>query len=82
MLAGSANGSVPVELFTTISELTSWDIPVVVPVTSTDSSVGPALVAKVGAIHAMGFTGRQARIALMVALARGGVSGVREWFGG
>ncbi|GAB3883400.1 asparaginase [Kibdelosporangium lantanae] len=82
VLAGSANGSVPVELFTTISELTSWDIPVVVPVTSTDSSVGPALVAKVGAIHAMGFTGRQARIALMVALARGGVSGVREWFGG
>lgn len=81
VLEGSANGSVPVELFTTISELTSWDIPVVVPVTSADSSVGPALVAKVGAIHAMGFTGRQARIALMVALGRGGVSAVGEWFG-
>jgi L-asparaginase/Glu-tRNA(Gln) amidotransferase subunit D len=82
VLEGSANGSVPVELFTAISELTSWDIPVVVPVTSSDESVGPMLVAKVGAVLARGFTGRQARIALMVALGGGGVTAVREWFGG
>ena len=82
VLEGSANGCVPVELFTTISELTSWDIPVVVPVTSSDESVGPMLVATVGAVLARGFTGRQARIALMVALGGGGVTAVREWFGG
>lgn len=88
VLEGTGVGNVPVELFTTISELTEWDIPVVVASRSRthtgrldqlQSAAG--LAAGVGAIGARGLPPVQARAALMVALGAGGVDAVRDWFG-
>ena len=77
----------PVELFTVISELTSWDIPVVVasrarthPAVLDKPFDGTAMATTVGAISARGLSPAHARIALMVALAGGGVAAVRHWF--
>jgi L-asparaginase len=87
VLEGTGNGNVPVELFTTISELTEWDIPVVIasrghayPGALEDLPLGTGLAAKVGAIGARGLAPAKARCALMVALGAGGVDAVREWF--
>jgi L-asparaginase len=87
VLEGTGTGNVPVELFTTISELTEWDIPVVIasrshaPATALeDMYFGAGLAAKVGAIGARGLAPAQARSALMVALGAGGVDAVRQWF--
>jgi L-asparaginase len=87
VLAGTGAGNVPVELFTTIAELTGWDVPVVVasrahaPATPLDDlPPGTGLAAKVGAIGARGLAPGKARAALMVALGAGGVPAVREWF--
>lgn len=83
VLEGTGSGSVPVELFTAISELSEWDIPVVVASTGPSGmSIGPGLAERMGAISARGLTPVQARMALMVALGSGGVDAVREWFAG
>lgn len=88
VLEGTGPGNVPVDLFTAISELTEWDIPVVVASRSR-TRTGPlgdlggaaGMAAKVGAIGARGLAPGKARVALMVALgAGGGVAAARAWF--
>ncbi|MGW0248640.1 asparaginase [Nocardia goodfellowii] len=87
VLEGTGFGNVPVELFTAISELTSWDIPVVVasrartrPAAVGKPFDGTAMATTVGAISSRGLPPAHARIALMAALAGGGVVAVRQWF--
>ncbi|SFP30097.1 L-asparaginase [Amycolatopsis arida] len=87
VLEGTGAGNVPVELFTTIGELTEWDIPIVLasrartaPAALDDTHAGTGLATKVGAIGARGLGPTQARVALMVALGAGGVTAVRDWF--
>lgn len=79
VLEGTGAGNVPVELFTTIAELSEWDIPVVVSSRARWEGE-PGLAAAIGAIGARGLPPDQARVALMVALAAGGVTEVRRWF--
>jgi len=87
VLEGTGAGNVPASLLATISELTGWDIPVVVAsrcrtrsVPLEDMDLGATLAAKVGAIGARGLSASKARSALMVALGCGGVTAVRDWF--
>ncbi|RSM80702.1 L-asparaginase [Kibdelosporangium aridum] len=81
VLEGTGSGNVPVELFITISELTEWDIPVVIASRAKTPGM-TSLAEKVGAISANGLRPGHARVALMVALAKGGgVNSAREWFG-
>ncbi|MFC7546299.1 asparaginase domain-containing protein [Plantactinospora sp. GCM10030261] len=91
VLAGTGVGNVPVSLLTTIGDLVSWDIPVVV---ASDCRTGPVdvdalspeqgMAFRVGAIPANGLAPAQARAALMVALGGGGdgrnVATVRSYF--
>ena len=83
VLEGSGAGNVPVELFSSIIELTHWEIPVViaprVPVLGRGAT-GAELAEKAGAILAPGMTAGHARVALMVALGGGGVRAAREMF--
>ena len=81
VLEGTGGGNVPVELLIPISELIEWDIPVVIASRS-GPVTGTGLAGKVGAISANGLRAGQARVALMVALAAGGVGAVRTWFAG
>jgi L-asparaginase len=88
VLEGTGQGNVPVELFATISELTGWDIPVVIAssaytgnATLDDLPLAAGLAGKVGAIGARGLAAAHARVALMVTLGGGGVAYTREWFG-
>ncbi|MFF3440650.1 asparaginase [Streptosporangium sp. NPDC002721] len=88
VLEGTGLGNVPVELFTTIAELTEWGIPVVVAsrcrthtVPPEEVRFGAGLAARVGAIGARGLAPSKARCALMVALGAGGIDAVRDWFG-
>ncbi|GIH20089.1 asparaginase [Rugosimonospora africana] len=87
VLEGTGESNVPVNLFSTISDLTEWDIPVViasrcrtrgVPLEHTPTGTGMA--AAIGAIGARGLAPTKARAALMVALGSGGVPAVRDWF--
>ncbi|WP_028478944.1 asparaginase [Nocardia sp. CNY236] len=87
VLEGTGAGNVPVELFTTIDELTSWNIPVVLasraryhPAGGGNAANANELATKLGAIPARGLSPAHARIALMVALASGEVDAVRHWF--
>jgi L-asparaginase len=83
VLEGSGAGNVPVEMFSSIIELTHWEIPVVITprVPVLGRSVGGAeLAEKAGAILAPGMTAGHARVALMVALGGGGVRAAREMF--
>jgi L-asparaginase len=95
VLEGTGLENVPVSLFTTISDLGDWGIPVVVAsrcrVPGTPMAVGrplvddSALAATVGAIGARGLPAVKARYALMAALGTGRessrtVDGVRAWF--
>jgi L-asparaginase len=88
VLEGTGLGNVPVTLFAAISDLTGWDIPVVVATRCRTRPVGlpelppeAGMAAKVGAIGARGLAPEQARVALMVALgADGGVAAARDWF--
>ncbi|MFF5210142.1 asparaginase [Streptosporangium sp. NPDC000396] len=90
VLEGTGMANVPVSLFTAISELTEWGIPVVVAsrcrtrdVALEDMRSGTyGLAAGVGAIGARGLAAAKARIALMVALGTGSAEGVRAWFDG
>lgn len=79
VLEGTGSGNVPVELFTTIAELSEWDIPVVVA-SRAHWPGEPGLAAVVGTIGARGLPPDQSRVALMVALGSGGVPEVRHWF--
>ncbi|CAM02889.1 L-asparaginase [Saccharopolyspora erythraea NRRL 2338] len=88
VLEGTGMGNVPVDLFTAISELVEWDIPVVIAtrgetrVLDLDQlPLGTGLAAEVGAIGARDLSASHARIALMAALSTGGVAAVRDWFG-
>ncbi|MDG4832088.1 asparaginase [Solwaraspora sp. WMMD1047] len=88
VLEGTGAGNVPASLLVTISDLTEWDIPVVVasrcrtrPVDLAEQSLGGEIAAKVGAIGARGLAPGKARCALMVALGHiGGVRVARDWF--
>lgn len=87
VLEGTGAGNVPVELFTTIGELTEWGIPVVLTSRARthasaldDPHDGTGLATKVGAISARGLRPGHARVALMVALGAGGMDAVRAWF--
>ncbi|GAA0517840.1 putative L-asparaginase [Saccharopolyspora subtropica] len=84
VLEGTGAGNVPVDLLTTISDLTDWDIPVVIAgrtrTAPGEAPIGAALALDVGAISARGLTATHARSALMVALADGGVEAARKWF--
>lgn len=85
VLEGTGAGNVPAELFTTIHELTSWDVPVVVASRARthgtlDGPVPGGLAAAVGAIGARGLRATAARYALMAALTTGGVEACRAWF--
>ncbi|MEU8381803.1 asparaginase [Streptosporangium sp. NPDC048865] len=88
VLEGTGLGNVPVELFSTIAELTEWGIPVVVASRCRTGAApldgmrfGAGLAAHVGAIGARGLAPSKARCALMVALGTGGIDAVRDWFG-
>ncbi|MBO2454382.1 asparaginase [Actinomadura barringtoniae] len=88
VLEGTGQGNIPVTLFTTISDLTAWDIPVVIasrsqttttPLDDLPYEIG--LAAKVGAIGARGLPPTKARIALMAALGNGGgLTAAHSWF--
>jgi L-asparaginase len=79
VLEGTGAGNVPVELFGTIDELSTWDIPVVVA--SRAGGTGVGLAARLGAIGAGGLSAEKARIGLMAALAGGGgVAAARAFF--
>jgi L-asparaginase len=79
VLEGTGAGNVPVELLIPIGELTEWGIPVVIA-SRAGSANSTGLAGKVGAISAQGLRPGHARVALMVALATGGVDTVRSWF--
>jgi L-asparaginase len=87
VLEGTGPGNVPTELFTTITELTDWGIPVVVVSRHPDTQQFAAdlphctgLALTLGAISARGLNATKARIALMVALGTGNARRTREWF--
>jgi len=89
VLEGTGEANVPVTLFTAITELSEWDIPVVVASRCHTSGLpldalpfGLGLAAKAGAIGARGLAPVKARAAVMVALGSGGRDAVRDWFGG
>ena len=80
VLEGTGWGNVPVELFGTIMELTQMDIPVVVA--SRVYTVDIGMAERMGAIGAGGLSAQQARMALMVALSKGGgVAAAARYFG-
>jgi L-asparaginase len=70
VLEGTGDGNVPVDLFGTVMGLTQMDIPVVVASRAQTTEIG--LVERMGAISAAGLTAEKARMALMVALSKGG----------
>jgi len=70
VLEGTGDGNVPVELFGTVMGLTQMDIPVVVASRSATADIGMA--ERMGAIAAAGLSAQKARMALMVALSKGG----------
>ncbi|MDN3351604.1 hypothetical protein [Actinomadura sp. DC4] len=86
VLEGTGTGNVPVSLFTAISELTGWGIPVVIASRCRTREVALeemrsgayGLAASVGAIGARGLAAPKVRVALMVALGAGGDA--RKWF--
>jgi L-asparaginase len=87
VLEGTGHGNVPVSLFTTIHDLTEWNIPVVVASRcrttgqlSEHLDTASGLAAKVGAISAHNLAPTKARVALMVALGSAGVDAARDWF--
>ncbi|MFI7039283.1 asparaginase [Microbispora rosea] len=87
VLEGTGAGNIPITLYAALSELTEWDIPVVVasrcrtrPVALEDLPLGLGLAAKVGAIGARGLAPVKARYALMMALGGGGRHAVHDWF--
>jgi L-asparaginase len=87
VLEGTGSYNVPASLLATISDLVSWDIPVVVasrararPVALGELPPGTALAGAVGAIGARGLPATKARAALMVALSAGGGAAAAEHY--
>ncbi|WP_432824922.1 asparaginase [Dactylosporangium sp. CA-092794] len=88
VLEGTGLYNVPASLLAAISDLTEWDIPVVIAsrsrVPDAELALLPAgngLAAGVGAIGSRGLPAGKARAALMVALSTsGGVAAARKWF--
>lgn len=83
VLEATGSGNVPVELFTTINELTGWGVPVVIaaPQGVARSTTGAtALALSIGAISGRSLRPELARVALMYALGAGDLDGVRKWF--
>nr|MDT0662911.1 asparaginase [Micromonospora sp. DSM 115978] len=88
VLEGTGAANVPASLLVAISDLTEWDVPVVVASRCRTHradlaalSLGGGLAARMGAIGARGLPAGKARCALMVALgATGGVRAARDWF--
>jgi L-asparaginase len=88
VLEGTGMFNVPANLLTTISDLTDWDIPVVIAsrchtraVDLTDLPLVNGLAGRVGAIGARRLAPGKARSALMVALgSQGGVQAARDLF--
>ena len=70
VLEGTGAGNVPVELFTEIMGLSSMNIPVVIASRAYTTDIG--LAERMGAINAAGLSAQKARMALMVALSKGG----------
>lgn len=70
VLEGTGDGNVPVELFGTIMSLTGMNIPVVIASRTHSREIG--LAERMGAISAAGLSAQKARMALMVALSKGG----------
>lgn len=80
VLEGTGAGNVPVELFGTIMELAAMNIPVVVASRTYTTDIGMA--ERIGAINAAGLSAPKARMALMVALSKGGgVDAAIRYFG-
>jgi L-asparaginase len=80
VLEGTGAGNVPVELFATIMGLSQMDIPVVVASRAHTSDIG--LAERMGAIGAAGLSAQKARMALMVALGKGGgIEAATRYFG-
>jgi L-asparaginase len=80
VLEGTGEGNVPVELFGEIMSLSQMDIPVVVASRAHTNDIG--MVERMGAIGAAGLSAQKARIALMVALSKGGgVAAAARYFG-
>jgi L-asparaginase len=81
VLEGTGAGNVPVELFGTIMGLSSMDIPVVIASRAPTTDIGMA--ERMGAIAAAGLSAQKARVALMVALSKGGgVEAALRFFAG
>ncbi|MGI5244505.1 asparaginase domain-containing protein [Dactylosporangium sp. CA-139066] len=88
VLEGTGAYNVPASLLAAISDLTDWDIPVVVASRARagragldERPLGTGLAGAVGAIGSRGLPAGKARAALMVALAAGGgVAAAREYF--
>ena len=87
VLEGTGMANVPVGLFATISELSEWDIPVVIASRCRTRGVPledlhPARVSPASSGRsAPGACAPEGARALMVALGAGGVKAVRDWFG-
>jgi L-asparaginase len=80
VLEGTGAGNVPVELFAAIMGLSQMDIPVVVASRAHTSDIG--LAERMGAIGAAGLSASKARMALMVALGKGGgIEAAARYFG-
>jgi L-asparaginase len=88
VLEGTGAGNVPAGLLATISDLTEWDIPVVIASRCRttahpplpDPARGAGLALTVGAISARGLSAPKARAALTVALGTGSAARARQWF--
>ena len=88
VLEGTGMFNVPAALLATVSDLTEWDIPVVIASRCRNRDIdlaqlplGNGLAGGVGAIGARGLAPGKARSALMVALgSHGGVDAARDWF--
>ncbi|MFG2037008.1 asparaginase domain-containing protein [Dactylosporangium sp. NPDC048998] len=87
VLEGTGLCNVPASLLAAISDLTEWDIPVVVasrcrtrPVALDALPLGTGMAGQVGAIGARDLAPAKARAALMVALGGGGVAAARDYF--
>jgi L-asparaginase len=80
VLEGTGDGNVPVELFGTIMELTAMNLPVVIA-SRTHNTTDLGLAGRMGAISAAGLSAQKARMALMVALNKGGgVEAAQRYF--
>jgi L-asparaginase len=80
VLEGTGAGNVPVDLYGAIMSLSQMGIPVVIASRASTTDIG--LAERMGAIAAAGLSAQKARMALMVALSKGGgVEAAHRFFG-